>query len=640
MLRADAGNFIHLLANAMKTLIAPINLRMPPVRWPQNRGNGRGRWSILLILFLLLSGCAAPTPKVTSGQPEIMPPVVSTPEQAKLPAPPQNQLPSEENTVPPADQNVSREPLAGPGVETVPVKKAGTPTARHLEYVEQRLAVYEKKFQQWLELRPQEDTDSSLWSSLTPDSCLDKFDTLLSGYTDLRDRLRSGQLTSDRARQEEDDIQDMLQLDIAFLESDCANKLSSAAPGPASAWASEGDAVTAAAQAEQLINQYFSEENYEQVIAVYRLLTKTYPAVTPSPLCAKQYGLARLYTGDIEDAADVFRQTLSVLDAKNQTMEPWALQRLTADLLLAEGKPAEARAMYEKLLASSQSLNNAYNWATRQLALIDAIDVTDPQMTYYLDLLRAALVFNRQDRNPLDLLAKADKIIQTFPNTPVADSASQIRQNIENQLQEWLDTTLAQVDELTAKKEFQPAIDLLAKLSAANLPANLRQQVQQATDAVKTAERQEAEAQRLQHEKSLAMQWKSSNDFLDSQRYDSAIAGFAPLLDTPYDAEARKKIQEATNQAAAAQRKQAATLFIKAIKASSPEDKKELLLESRQLLQEVLHKYPNADIVDKVAQNLTTLEQHIQAFDPTLLEKTDKDNTKDTALQPNPVTRE
>ena len=91
-----------------------------------------------------------------------------------------------------------------------------------------------------------------------------------------------------------------------------------------------------------------------------------------------------------------------------------------------------------------------------------------------------------------------------------------------------------------------------------------------------------------------------------------------------------KKLQEATNLAAAAQRKQAATLFIKAIKASNPESKKELLLESRQLLQDVLHKYPHADIIDKVAQNLTILDQHIQEFDPALLEKTDKDDTKDT----------
>jgi BMFP domain-containing protein YqiC len=605
-----------------------MNFRMHPVRWPPNTGNGRVCWSIFLILSLLLSGCAAPAPKVTSGQAVEMPPVVTTTDQAKLPAPPQTQLPSEQKTAPPAGQDLSREPLAGPSGEVIFGEKDGTPAARHIGYIEQRLAVYEKKFQQWLDLRPQEEADSPPWSSLAPDSCLDKFDTLLSGYTDLRDRLRSGRLTS-----EEDDIQKMLQLDIAFLESDCAKSLAPAAQAAASTGVSDGDPVTAAAQAEQLINQYSSEEDYEQVIAVYQLLTKTYPTVTPSLLCTKQYGLARLYTGDIEEAADVFRQTLTVFDAKNHNLEPWALQRLTADLLLAEGRPAEARTMYEKLLASSQSFNNDYTWATRQLALIDTLHVTDPQMTYYLDLLRAVLVFNRKDHSPLDLLAKADKIIQTFPNTPVADNAMQIRKDIENQLREWIDTVLAQVDELVAKKEFQPALALLAKMSAVHLPANLREQVQLATDGVKTAQRQEEEAQRLQHEQSLAMQWKSSNDFLDSQRYDSAIAGFAPLLDTPYDAEARQKIQEATNLAAAAQRKQAATLFIRAIKATTPEDKKELLLESRQLLQDVLLKYPDADIIDKVAQNLTTLEQHIQQFDPTLLEKTDENDMKEDPVQ-------
>lgn len=606
----------------------PMNFRMRTVRWPQDTVSGS--WSIFLFLTLLLSGCAAPASKATYGQPEGLPPVATTTEQAQLSAPAQPHLPAEQKTAPPSGQDRTSEPQVGPAVEIVPAMKDRTSDAQRVDYIEQRLALYEKKFQQWLELKPQEDTDSLNWSSLAPDSCLDRFDTLLSGYTALRDRLRSTSLTTDMATLR-DDMQEMLQLDIAFLESDCANRLSADAIPPESVRMTDANPATAAAaQAENLINKYYDEEDYEQVIAVYQLLTKTYPAVTPSPLCTKQYGLARLHTGDIEAATDVFHRTLTALEEKNQIIEPWALQRLTADLLLADGRLAEARTLYEKLLASSESFNHDSTWATRQLDLIDEFDATDPQMTYYIDLMRSVLIFNRKNQSPLDLLAKADKIVQTFPNSPVADNAIQIRQDIENQLRDWTATQLKQVDGLVEDKEFQQALSLLAKMSAVQLPANLQEQVQQAANTVRTAERQEQEAQRLQQEKSLAMQWKSSNDLLDSQRYDSAIAGFAPLLDTTYDAEARQKLQEATNLAAAAQRKQAATLFIKAIKASNPESKKELLLESRQLLQDVLHKYPHADIIDKVAQNLTILDQHIQEFDPALLEKTDKDDTKDT----------
>jgi len=600
-----------------------MNFRTRPVLRPPDTGIG-GRWPLFLILALLLSGCAAPAQKVTYGQGEVMPPVITPTEQEQPSAPAQTQLPSEQEPAPPADQDLSREPLPGPSVEMIPARQEGAPAADQIRYIEKRVTLYEKKFQQWLELHPQEDTDFSPWPSLDPDSCLDKLDALLSGYTELLNLLRSGLSTDESARQQQG-MHEMLQLDIAFLESDCENSVSPRMPAPENGRMADGEPEIAAAQAERLINQYFTEEDYEQVIAVYQLLIKTYPAVVPSPGCTKKYGLARLHTGDIEEATDVFRQALTELEPKNQVLDPWALQRLTADLLLAEGKPAEAQAMYEKLLASSETFNNVYTWANHQLALIDAYAVTDPQMTYYLDLLRAALVFDRKNLSPLDLLAKADKIIRTFPNTPVADNAIQIRQDIENQLREWIDASLIQVDGLVAKKEFQPALTLLAAISAVHLPDNLQEQVQMATDVVKMAEKQEEETQKLLLEQSLAMQWKSSNVSLDSQHYDSAIAGFASLLDTPYSAEARQKIQEATNLAAAEQRKEAATLFIKAIKTPSPESKKELLLESRRLLQDVLRKYPEADIIDKVTQNLTTLEQQIQQIDPALLEDTDED---------------
>ena len=505
----------------------PMNFRTRTVRWPQDAVSGS--WAIFLFLTLLLSGCAAPAQKTTYGLPGGMPPVVTTMEQAaQLPAPAQPPLAAEQKTAPPSEQGQSREPQSGPAVEMVPVMKVGTPDAHRVDYIEQRLALYEKKFQRWLELESQEGTDSLQLASLAPDSCLDRFDTLLSGYTALRDRLRSANPTTDMATLQ-NDMQEILQLDIAFLESDCAKRLSSGAVAPEGARVANTNRAMAATQAENLIDRYYNEEDYEQVIAAYQLLTKTYPAVTPSPLCTKQYGLARLYTGDIEGATDIFRRTLTVLDAENQIMEPWALQRLTADLLLADGRPAEARTLYEKLLTSSESFNHDSTWATRQIALIDELDVTDPQMTYYLDLMRSVLVFNRNNHSPLDLLAKADQIVQTFPNSPVADNAIQIREDVENQLREWSATLLKQVDGLVEKKEFQQALDLLAKMSTVQLPANLQEQVQQATNAVKTAEKQEQETQRLLREKSLAMQWKSSNDLLDSQSYDSAIAGSIPL---------------------------------------------------------------------------------------------------------------
>ncbi len=584
-----------------------------------------GSWLFFLITAFILSGCASPTPQVTHRQPETLPPVAPAEQTVpSTPSPVQLEVEQETAAKPSTELTRDGEPATVPPVTMDDIASS----IRTIDYIEQRLIIYEKKFQQWLERHPQDDTDTNQWSVLTSDTCLDKFNALLSGYTNLRNRLQLTALSADTPIPR-NTIREMLQLDIAFLESDCDQGLSLSASLAAQDYPQGTDPVQGAHHAESTIDTYFNEEQYDQVITIFQLFTETYPTIAPSLQSLKQYGLAQLHGGDIDEATDALSQALALLETNSRTIEPWALRRLLADLHLASGKPNEARKVYEMLVASSDSYTQSYSWATRQLALLGESSATDPRMTYYLDLLRAALVFHMNGQSPMDLMAKADRIAQLFPNTPVADNAIWIKQEIENQLREWTDEQFRQVAVLTKEKEFQQALTLLAEIPPGQLPADLREKLQQETLAVTTAERQEQETQRILLEESLASQWKSANTLLDSQQYDPAIAGFTPLLDTSYDAQAHKKIQEATNLAATAQRKQAASLFIKAVKARSPENKKELLLESRKLLQEVLKKYPQADIIDKVAQNLTTIEQHIAQVDPSLLEDTDEDDMKD-----------
>ncbi len=485
----------------------------PHCKWTASR-------FFFLITAFMLAGCAAPAPKVTYRQP----PVVAPAEQTLPSTPSLVQPPVDQETVAPssAEHTLEGEPYSVSPVAITAATDDLTSSVHTIDYIEQRLTTYEKKFQQWLDLHPQDYTDANQWSALTSNSCLDKFNALLSSYTNLRNRLQSTIFSVDMPKPQ-NAIQEILQLDIAFLESDCEQRLSRPAPRPAHDYSQGIDPVLEARDAEKTINTSFNEEQYDQVIAVFQLFTKTYPTITPSLQTLKQYGLAQLHGNDIDEATDAFSQALAV-----------------------------------------------------------------------------------------------------------ADNAIWIKQDIENQLRQWTDKQLRQVAVLTGKKEFQQALALLAEIPPGHLPADLQERLQQATVAVKTAELQGHATQRIQLEESLASQWKSSNNLLDSQQYDSAIAGFTPLLNTSYDAKARKNIQEAANLAAAAQRKQAATLFIKAVKARSPKNKEELLLESRQILQEVLKKYPHADIIDKVAQNLTTIEEHIQQFDPTLLEETELDPFPDS----------
>ena len=75
--------------------------------------------------------------------------------------------------------------------------------------------------------------------------------------------------------------------------------------------------------------------------------------------------------------------------------------------------------------------------------------------------------------------------------------------------------------------------------------------------------------------------------------------------------------------AAREERRKAADLFIRYTKTNDVEGQKKLLIESRKILKEILVKYPDVDIAEKVRGNIKRVEQEMNAIDPTLLSKVD-----------------
>jgi hypothetical protein len=108
-------------------------------------------------------------------------------------------------------------------------------------------------------------------------------------------------------------------------------------------------------------------------------------------------------------------------------------------------------------------------------------------------------------------------------------------------------------------------------------------------------------------------------------------------MDTEYEQQATMKITEAANEAAGKMRKEAASLFVRAGRTSDPEQKKELLMASHRLLTEILDKYPQTDLLDKVHQNIAILEGQIQRFDPELLQELQQENSVEPS---SPFTRQ
>ena len=175
-----------------------------------------------LITAFILSGCAAPAPR----QPGAMPPVIAPAEQTLSSTPSQIQPELEQETVarPSAEYTLEGEPYSVPPDARAAATDDLTSNVHTLDYIEQRLTSYEKKFHLWLDLHPQDDADANQWSAIAPDSCLDKFNALLSDYTNLRNQMQLTVFSADISKPQST-IKEILQLDIAFLESDCEQRL-------------------------------------------------------------------------------------------------------------------------------------------------------------------------------------------------------------------------------------------------------------------------------------------------------------------------------------------------------------------------------------------------------------------------------
>jgi hypothetical protein len=305
-------------------------------------------------------------------------------------------------------------------------------------------------------------------------------------------------------------------------------------------------------------------------------------------------------------------------DSAGMGEDLWERQRLVADLLLMEGKGAAARDRYEKVVAAENALRESSGWARDQLALMESFETGSGTMLAYVELLRGFFTAREGEDYPR-IIVQAEQLGQTYPDTALAANAGRLRAAAEERLNRWLGDRLTRADELVAEQRFREAVVLLESLAAISLPPELRDTVRQTLDQAAMREIGELEAR----QQALAARREEAVELLDARRYDEAIVGFNSLLGTEHDAMAREKIKQAVEQAVAAKRRDAADLFIKAGRAQDRQRKGELLLASRQLLQEIVEKYPDANLIDKVQGNLDILDDQIRRFDPDLLRPAD-----------------
>lgn len=488
-----------------------------------------------------------------------------------------------------------------------PEVKAGIAWPGAAEF-ERRLATHGNRLSRWQEIGAQlADGEGGGQPPAGWAECGQKMEELVAGYKKLRDRPSEGGGAGDNG-----EFWRLNNLELSFLDGECPALLRTGSematpppppPPPPPSPEEKGREVV------KLVGQ----GSYQEVLAAYETLRKNHPAVAAAPGPRQAYGMALLHTGRVEGAIEVLAKELGPLEGDEQGGR-WRQHQLVADLMVAAGRQAEAKAIYLRLADYFAAMERESLWVADQLAVVETSGKEAKGLSLYQSLLRTYLAGDGR-RVPEALTAGALRLEADFPASHLARSGRTLVKKAEEQVAGYVRQQLALATNQIREKNVKQALAILTELQVGLTP-ELSEQVQKAMDEARLAEKSELEAKPLGADQGLAGKWAEANHLLELQKYDEAILIFHSLAGSEFAERAQAKQVEAANQAAAALRREAALLFSKAAKIPDPAQQAEALQASRRLLEQILAKYPNAEVVGKVKQNLRILDEQLHRLAP------------------------
>jgi hypothetical protein len=479
------------------------------------------------------------------------------------------------------------------------------------DYVSTRITEYRDKQGQWQGM----ETSFSQHDLALPQpekwrECTGALRTIVDGYLALHSTLNSSEGFADIVTPALPYT--AFQQDIAFLESDCQTIFAAAAaviPEQLQTYRQ-----TVAGQAEGVIRYWAAQGDNEKVVEAYENMIGAGGEGRISPETRELYARALQAAGKLGQAADVMLEAARGKDA----LQAWPLRLQAADLLFAEGKFPRARREYEQVAGLFSSLKQADAQVTTQLALLDGQDEHGQELELYRRALKAWLQYDGITLSP-ELAESVQRLEEVFPESIYTQKARALLDKAGGGVQQNVDEAMAQARQLASEGKFSQALTVLAPWSREAQPGEAVSPVKSLEEEIRAQQSQQTVLQQMQEKEAFDAKWQKAVEMLDHQQFDQSIVLFEELVDTPYQDQARAKISEAVNLAAAELRMEAANLFTKARKTAAVAQKTALLLESRRLLLLVQQKYPQADIIDKVRQNQKATEEQIRMLDPNLL---------------------
>jgi tetratricopeptide (TPR) repeat protein len=459
-----------------------------------------------------------------------------------------------------------------------------------------RIRAYEEKLKEWQEVKRKTGTMALPQEKLNRiNECESQLQDILLEYNSLYKQLQQETKVDAAQLLAGNSLLQLNQEDIGYLESGCGDFLAElkATPEPA-----------AIAVADPQIKAAFDNGDYDQVINLY-----AQQALKPGQNFAVettfQYGQALVKNHQEAEAHRVITDLLAkVRGAQGQDALMLPMLQLKADLDFVLESYDEARRSYEEVVrVSIEKGAHKEEWAGVQLAALQPGGAAPPELKEYVGLLKNYLAYTpKRDGN--GVAERADGFLQTYPASRFNANVQAMRNDARTQAATW------------------------ASQGSKNLPLEQKPQEAQTaggpqpTVGAQTGSQAGAAGgagavmpQPAVDEKALQEEYDRGVAHLQVKEYDKAIERLKKLQGTSFDGKARPLIEEASKQAAQEGRQKAAELFVRATNSSNPEDKRKLLVSSRDILQGILTKYPQSGLTDKVQRNLTRIEAELRTVD-------------------------
>ncbi len=493
----------------------------------------------------------------------------------------------------------------------LPVKDMLMPT---LTLINDRIYAYEQKMEALRDLQEKAVSSASSQDTLNAMSdCRVQLQNVLVEYNALNQRLL--QKTDLQAAQllAADSLLQISEKDINYLESSCQNLM---AVPLVPQQQSLVHTRTLHAE-EQLLKAAAAVDDYAKVISHYEQLPLE-AGQAPSFDTTFLYGQALLKTHREPEARKVFADLLTVIRKQDQAQWEFRLMQLIGDLEFGLEIFDSAKGRYKELAAIYEGLSTKNEWALQQLSALDRNVYQTDEVRSYAQLLKVYLGYN-PDRDGYGVVEQAQKYIAKYPYSPVASNADLVLERAKKEADAWLKSVLARIDRLVEEKKFQEALLLIERVPRDILPVEKQEMLRRRSEQLLTAESISIETTRLVQEQELQEEWNQGMLLLEGREYDQAIEVFTSLSASSYADKARERIDEAAKLAAREGRQRAAEIFMRANRTADPESRIKLLFASKTLLQDILIKYPQSGLSDKVNRNLARIEEEINRIDPTLL---------------------